>query len=82
MQEILYYIIFGMTALAVSPFLTGFINLFVKQELENKKEYKPKFDLKVTLITVLVILSLFYFHGITLEFYIYFLKKLIPFLLS
>lgn len=71
MQEILCYIIFGMTALAASPFLTGFINLFVKQELENKKEFKPKFDLRVTLVTVLAILSLFYFHGISLEFFIY-----------
>lgn len=71
MQEILYYIIFGMTALAASPFLTGFINLFVKQELENKKEFNPKFDLKITLVTVLAILSLFYFHGISLEFFIY-----------
>lgn len=71
MQEILYYIIFGMTALATSPFLTGFINLFAKQELENKKEFKPKFDVKVTLVTVLAIVSLLYFHGITLNFFIY-----------
>ena len=71
MKEIFYYILFGITALAASPFLTGFINLFVKQELENKKEFKPKFDLKVTLVTVLAILSLFYFHGITLSFFIY-----------
>lgn len=71
MQEVLYYVIFGMTALAASPFLTGLISLFVKQELENKKEFKPKFDLKVTLVTVLAILSLFYFHGISLEFFVY-----------
>lgn len=71
MKEIFYYILFGMTALAASPFLTGFINLFVLQELENKKEFKPKFDLKVSLITVLAILTLFYFHGLTLSFFVY-----------
>lgn len=71
MKEIFYYILFGMTALAASPFLTGFINLFVLQELENKKEFKPRFDLKVTLVTVLAILTLFYFHGLTLSFFVY-----------
>lgn len=71
MKEIFYYILFGMTALAASPFLTGFINLFVLQELENKKEFKPKFNLKVTLVTVLAILTLFYFHGLTLSFFVY-----------
>ena len=71
MNEVLYYILFGMTALAMSPFLTGFVNLFVKQELENKKEFKPKFDLKITIITILSILTLFYFHGVSVSFFIY-----------
>lgn len=71
MEDLFYYILFGMTALASSAFLTGFINMFVKQELEGKKEFKPKFDLKVTLITVLAILLLFYFFGLTLNFFIY-----------
>lgn len=71
MKELFYYILFGITALAASPFLTGFINLFVKQELENIKEFKPRFDLKVALVTVLAILLLFHFHGVSLNFFIY-----------
>lgn len=71
MKEIFYYILFGMTALAVSPFLKAFIELFVKQELENRKEFKPKFDLKVSIITVLAILMLFHFYRLSLDFFIY-----------
>lgn len=71
MKEIFYYILFGITALAASPFLKAFIDLFVKQELENKKEFKPKFDLKVSIITVLAILTLFYFQGLSLNFFLY-----------
>ena len=68
MKEIFYYVLFGITALAAAPFLTGFVNLFVKQELENIKEFKPKFDLKITIVTFLAILFLFHLYYFPLLF--------------
>lgn len=71
MIDVFYYVLFGLTALACSPIMTAFVNKFVKEELENKKEFVLKFDWKISVVTVITVLLLFFFHGVTLEFFIY-----------
>lgn len=71
MLNIFYYVLFGLTALAFSPIMTAFVDKFVNEELGNKNEFTLKFDWKISCITVAVILLLFAFHGITLNFFVY-----------
>ncbi len=70
---IFYNILFGITALAISPFMVALIKRYSNEEkIFSKGFFKDvRFDWKVALITSLWVIALFYAFGISETFFIY-----------
>ena len=74
MDSIIFYnILFAITALAISPFMTAAIKRYSAEEKILTKEFfnDLRFDWKVALITSITIIALFYHFGISLPFFVY-----------
>lgn len=70
---ILNFILVAITSLAITPFMTAMIKRFSNEEsIFSKDLFKElKFDWKVSLITPVIIIALFYYYGVSLTFFLY-----------
>ena len=67
------FILVAVTTLAISPFMTAMIKRYSKEEKILTKELikDARFDWKVSLITSLIIIALFYYFGVSVTFFLY-----------
>lgn len=70
---VLYNVIFALTGLAISPFMTALIKRYSREEKIIDKDFfnDVKFDWKVALVTSLLIILLLYFFGVSEKFFLY-----------
>lgn len=76
---VLYNVIFALTGLAVSPFMTALIKRYSREEKIIDKDFfnDVKFDWKVALVTSLLIILLLYFFGVSEKFFLYSILSII-----
>ena len=76
---VLYNVIFALTGLAVSPFMTALIKRYSREEKIIDKDFfnDVKFDWKVALVTLLLIILLLYFFGVSEKFFLYSILSII-----
>lgn len=76
---VLYNVIFALTGLAVSPFMTALIKRYSREEKIIDKDFfnDVKFDWKVALVISLLIILLLYFFGVSEKFFLYSILSII-----
>ena len=76
---VLYNVIFALTGLAVSTFMTALIKRYSREEKIIDKDFfnDVKFDWKVALVTSLLIILLLYFFGVSEKFFLYSILSII-----
>ena len=76
---VLYNVIFALTGLAVSTFMTALIKRYSREEKIIDKDFfnDVKFDWKVALVTLLLIILLLYFFGVSEKFFLYSILSII-----
>lgn len=76
---VLYNVIFALTGLAVSPFMTALIKRYSREEKIIDKDFfnDVRFDWKVALVTSLLIILLLYFFGVSEKFFLYSILSII-----
>lgn len=76
---VLYNVIFALTGLAVSTFMTALIKRYSREEKIIDKDFfnDVRFDWKVALVTSLLIILLLYFFGVSEKFFLYSILSII-----
>ena len=76
---VLYNVIFALTGLAVSPFMTALIKRYSREEKIIDKDFfnDVRFDWRVALVTSLLIILLLYFFGVSEKFFLYSILSII-----
>lgn len=73
MNIIIMNILIALFGLAISPFMAALVKRFSKEEKIFDKSIKSdiKFDIKLAIVTPLVLICLLFFLGITEKFFVY-----------
>jgi leader peptidase (prepilin peptidase)/N-methyltransferase len=79
MNEVLYYILFAVTGLAISPFMNALIKRFSKEEKIFTEGFMKdvKFDIWVSLLTPIILIALLYKFNISVDFFVYSLVSIL-----